>query len=117
LRLSRPPQQRCQSLAGIGPVALLAAEALRDNHDLPLARQAAPGEAGDALLDLRRQRRRAEEVEAQLDGARQFIDVLATRAGGADEVLFEFAVVDAQVRRNRQHNQSCAKEPANMPNS
>src|SRR5437764_5074078 len=56
LRLGGATQQRGESLARVLSVALLTAEALCNDYNLPLARQASASEAGGALLGLRQER-------------------------------------------------------------
>ena len=45
-------------------------------------------------------RRRTGRVEAQLDGGRDLVDVLAAGPGGADELLLELALGDLDIRRD-----------------
>src|SRR5215208_8439020 len=55
----------------------------------------------EAGLDLERQRRRL-DVEAELHGCRDLVDVLAAGSRRADEALLDLALVERQRRRDLQ---------------
>ena len=54
-----------------------------------------PAQALEPLADSGQQRGRMADVEAQLHGRRQLVDVLAAGAGRADEILFDLALVES----------------------
>src|SRR5437588_7478501 len=66
-----------EALLGVLAVALLGAVALGGDDQDAVAGQAPAGEAREALADRLRQARRAADVEAELDGRGELVDVLA----------------------------------------
>ena len=54
----------------------------------------------------------AVDVEAQLDRRRDLVDVLPAGASGADEALFEIALVDRQGGGHGNHGASVTGEPS-----
>src|SRR5262249_41032244 len=54
-------------------------------------------------------------VEAELDGARHFVDVLTARARGADEPLLDLPVVDREVVSDADHRRQCATAASAAP--
>ncbi len=92
-----------QAIERVGAVALLGAVALRGDDQHALAGQTAAGEALEPQAHVVGQRRRVANVEAQLHCAREFVDVLAARARGADEALVELALIDADPAVDANH--------------
>src|SRR5262249_43899223 len=84
-----------EALARVLPVAFLGAVALRGDHEHARLGEAAAGDAREPRPHVLAQARRAAHVEAKLDRARELVDVLSARAGGADEALLELILVDA----------------------
>ncbi len=93
----RPPgsllQQREQSRPRRLPVLRLRAMLPAVDQQDAAGRHASSPQRGQALLHVRRQRGPA-DVEPQLDGRGDLVDVLATRSGRPYELLLHFAVLD-----------------------
>src|SRR5262249_30069091 len=90
-------------------IALLGAMALRVDHEHALAREPSAGEAFEPRAHVVGKARRAAHVEAKLDGARKLVDVLPAGARGADEVLLELALGDADGRGDADHRRPAAR--------
>src|SRR5262249_22952470 len=89
------PDQVHETFARVLAIARLGAMAVGVDHEHALAREPAAGEAFEPRAHVVGKARRAAHVEAKLNRARKLVDVLPARAGGADEVLLEFALGDA----------------------
>jgi len=63
-------------------------------------RHPGPRERDQPFLHVDWQRRRP-DIEAQLNGCRDFVHVLTARSGGANEMLFNVAVVNRHGVRDR----------------
>src|SRR5262249_32940148 len=92
-----------ETFARVLAVARLGAMAVGVDHEHALAREPAAGEAFEPRAHVVGKARRAAHVEAQLNRARQLVDVLPARAGGASEVLLELALGDADRRGDADH--------------
>src|SRR3954451_528112 len=93
-RLGGAPDQVEEALLGVLAVALLGAVALGGDDQDAIAGQAAAGEALQALAHGLGQAGRAADVEAELDGGGELVDVLAAGARAADEALLQLALVE-----------------------
>src|SRR5690606_37323319 len=79
-RRQRGARDECdEPLAGVGAIALLAAEAARIDHENAVTGEASSGKPGKPMAHIFRQGRRRADIEAELDGARHLVDVLAAR--------------------------------------
>src|SRR5665213_1110476 len=74
-------------------IALLAAEALRRDHDNTVLRHPPPSPGFEAAPHALVQVWRCIDREAQLNRARHLVDVLAARAARPDELLLDLALV------------------------
>src|SRR5216684_2237731 len=111
--------QRDQTLERFLAVALLAALALRHQHQHAVARQPPAGQPFQALAHVMGQRGRMTHVEAQLHGRRRLVDVLTTWPGRAHEALLDLGRIDRQragnpdrrgpVDRRRHHSRPPAR--------
>src|SRR5690606_11572982 len=88
--------ERRQALARILAVALLGAEALRVDHQHAVVGQPPVAPRQQARTQRLWQRRRAGDVEPQLDGAGNLVDVLPAGAAGAHEALDDLRLRDRQ---------------------
>ena len=86
--------KRRETLAGVGAVALLRAEAPRLNDDIAFIRHTPPGDGFEPSLHRVRQRRRILRVKAQLHRRLYLVDILPAGPGSADECFGEFPVRD-----------------------
>src|SRR5262249_2365310 len=84
-----------ETFARVLAVARLGAMAVGVDHEHALAGEPAAGEAFEPRAHVVGKARRAAHVEAQLNRARELVDVLPARARGANEVLLELAFGDA----------------------
>src|SRR5262245_21452242 len=103
-RFGRPARQRRhrgaanqveEALARVFAIALLGAVALRVDYQHALAGQPPAGKASEPRAHVVGKARRAAHVEAQLYRARKLVDGLPPRARGADELLLELVLADA----------------------
>ena len=87
----------------VGAVSPLGAEApgLDDKH--PAIGEAPPGKLAQALLYLVVQRGAGRDVESQLDGRGDLVDVLPTRAGTANELKGDLVLADRNLTRDSDH--------------
>src|SRR5690606_31639933 len=96
------PDQLAQPLERLFAVPLLAAVSLRlDDHD-PVPGDAAVAARQEPLLVEPRQGRGA-DVEAQMDGARDLVDVLPAGALGADRPKLDLFLRNLHRARDPQH--------------
>src|SRR5438132_3603452 len=111
-RLGRParprrhrgaPDQVHETLARVLAVARLGAMAVGVDHEYAFAGEPAAGEALEPRAHVVGKARRAAHVEAKLNGARKLVDVLSAGARGANEVLLELALGDADRRGDADH--------------
>src|SRR5882724_6856374 len=96
-----------QAFARVLAIALLGAMALRADHQHALAREASAGKPLEPRAHVVGKARRAAHVEAKLHRARKLVDVLPARARGADEVLLELVLADADGRGDANHRRAC----------
>src|SRR5205823_219048 len=96
-----------QAFARVLAIALLGAMALRADHQHALAREASAGKPLEPRAHVVGKARRAAHVEAKLHRARKLVDVLPARARGADEVLLELVLADADGRGDADHRRAC----------
>src|SRR6185312_9122985 len=94
-RLGRATDEIDELLARLLAVALLGAVALGDDDEHALVGETPARQVLEPLTHGREQRGRMTDVETQLRRRRQLVDVLAAGAGRADEILFDFALVEA----------------------
>src|SRR5262245_5754199 len=92
-----------ETFARVLAVARLGAMAVGVDHEHALAREPAAGEAFEPRAYVVGKARRAAHVEAKLDRARKLVDVLPARARGANEMLLELALGDADRRGDADH--------------
>jgi hypothetical protein len=83
--------------------------ALRGNHQHALACQAPAGQPLEPGAHIVAKALRAAHVETKLHRARELVDILPTRARGADESLLELALVDADALVNPNQNHFFSK--------
>jgi len=81
-----------QSRPGVGSIGLLRPVRARGDDQHAVLRGAAAGECEEALPYVGWERARLADIEAQLDGGGNFVDVLATRAGSANKGHCEFGI-------------------------
>ena len=81
--------QLCPGLSSIGLLRTVLAG--RDDQHA-FSRRALAGQRTEALPYVLGKRRRLADIEAQLDGGGDFVDVLAARAGGANEADCKFGI-------------------------
>src|SRR3954447_14381312 len=93
-RLGGAADQVEEALLGVLAVALLGAVALGGDDQDAVAGQPAAGQLLEALAHGLGQARGAADVEAELDGGGELVDVLAAGAGAADEALFKLPLVE-----------------------
>jgi hypothetical protein len=74
----------------------------RDDEHAAVVVETLAGERTQARLDALVQGGRVQEIEAQLDGGGDLVDVLAAGPGGADEADLEVAVRDLDARNYEQ---------------
>ncbi|MCU1328921.1 MAG: hypothetical protein JWN34_4291 [Bryobacterales bacterium] len=77
---------------GFGSVAFLGAVLASRDDENAVLRDAIAGQCEEALPYVLWKRRRLTDVEAQLDGGGNLVDVLAARPGGANERLGQFGI-------------------------
>ena len=77
--------------------------ALRRDHEDALLREATAGETQQTRPHLLRQRGRARGVEAELHRGLDLVDVLSAGAGGAQEALLYFPLVEGNHVRDADH--------------
>ena len=88
----RAGDQFIQPRTGVGTIGFLRPmRAGRDDQDAIFG-DAIAGQGEEAPAYVIGKRARSGDIEAQLDSGGDFINVLATRAGGADESLCEFRI-------------------------
>ena len=83
--------------------------ALGADHQHALARQPSAGEALEPRAHVVGKALRAAHVEALFDRARELVDVLSARTRGADEVLLDLALADADRRSDADHRESITR--------
>lgn len=88
---------------GIGAVALARAKALRRDDDDAIACDPATPQLFQSMTDIFMQRGRRIDVEAELYRGCDFVDILAARATGTDEVLLELGLIECYRGRDAQH--------------
>ena len=89
------PDQVLETFEGILAVARLGAMAVGVDHEHALAGEPFASEAFEPRAHVLGKARRAAHVEAKLHGARKLVDVLPAGTGGANEVLLELVLGDA----------------------
>src|SRR3954452_3689576 len=112
-RLGLPPRRRRgfrgfaeqgdETVQRVLSIAVLRPETLRQDHQDALPGQTPACQLLGAHGDIVGQRGRAANVEAQLYGRGQLVDVLAARARGAHERLLDLSLVDADGRSDLDH--------------
>src|SRR5262245_43758169 len=111
-RLGRPPRNRRhrgaldqvhETFARVLAVARLGAMGVGVAREAAFAGDAAAGEAVEPRAHVVGKARRAAHIEAQLNRARKLVDVLPARARGANEMLLELALGDADRRGDADH--------------
>ncbi len=85
------------------PIALLRAEAPSSDDDHPRRRHPPPGGEAQSRADPFVKMGRACRIEAELNCARHFIDVLSAGAAGANEYLLDLVLGDGDVSRDGDH--------------
>src|SRR5262249_13159649 len=85
------------------PVAFLGAEATRRDHDHALIRHPPPGDPAQSRPHGFVEARRMPGIEAQLDGARDLVDILPARPAGADKALLALALRDGNAPGRKDH--------------
>ena len=100
-----------ETLARVLAVARLGAMTLGVDHQHAVARQPPAGEALEPGAHIVGKALRAAHVEAQLDRARELVDVLSARTRGTDEVLLELALADADRTGDADHRESITRRP------
>src|SRR5262245_12327413 len=83
----RSPHQLGKPVARVLPVLLLRPEALGADDQHAVLRQPPAGKPHQPRANAGRQARRTGDIEAQLDGGRNLVDVLPARSRGAYELL------------------------------
>ena len=83
-----------ESFMGIAAILLLGAMSARDEQYAAILVEALTGESSQAGFDTLMERLRSGEIEAQLHGGGDFVDILAAGAGSADEAQLEIGVRD-----------------------
>src|SRR6185369_13729225 len=101
--VQRGADQRGQAFARVGAILRLGAKTLGGDHQFTGGVDAGARKLDQARAHVRRQSRRSINIEPQLDGGRNFVDILAARTRCAHELLVEFAVRDGYVRRYLEH--------------
>ena len=82
---------------GIAAILLLGAMPTRDEQYAAILVEALTGESSQAGFDTLIERLCSGEIEAQLHGGGDFVDVLAAWAGRADEAQLEIGVRDLEL--------------------
>jgi hypothetical protein len=103
LRHGRFPNQVTKTLDGIAAIEFLAAEAVCGDDQHAFAADALAAQHAQAIEYRGMQRYRSRDVEAELHGGRDLVDVLATRAGSADEGKLDLALVERDAGGNDYH--------------
>ena len=88
----RAGNQFVQSCSGFGSIGLLGPVHAGSDDQHAVLRGATPGQCEEALPYGGRERARLADIETQLDGSGNFVDVLAARAGSANKGLCEFGI-------------------------
>src|SRR5262249_60539278 len=85
------------------------ARALGIDHQPAVAVDPPAGEALEPRAHVVGKALRAAHVEAQLDRARELVDVLSARTRGTDEVLLELALADADRTGDADHHRTITR--------
>src|SRR6266566_3233703 len=99
----------CRRRSRVLAVARLGAMAVGVDHEYAVAGEPAAGEAFEPRAHVVGKALGAAHVEAQLNGARKLVDVLSAGARGANEVLLELALGDADRRGDADHRRPAAR--------
>src|SRR5215475_13679134 len=108
----RSPHQLGKAVARVLPVLLLRPEALGADDKHAVLRQAPAGKAHQPRADGSRQARRTGDIEAQLDGGRNLVDVLPAGSRGAYELLAQLPLRDIDGARHAQAGASAVSSVA-----
>jgi hypothetical protein len=88
------PNEVSEALISIAPILFLRPMATRDEQDAAIFVETPTRKSSQSSLDALLKRTRSREIEAQLHGGGDFVDVLAAWAGRADEAQLEIGVGD-----------------------
>jgi hypothetical protein len=88
----RAGYQFVQSCSGLGSIGLLRPVHAGGDDQHAVLRGPTAGQCEEALSHVGWERARLADIEAQLDGSGDFVDVLAARAGSANKGHCEFGI-------------------------
>ena len=100
-RRRRLPDQHNESFQRILPIALLASILIGGNNNYAFPRHAPSRQHLQSAVDLRIKIARSESVETQLDGGRDFVDVLTAWSRGTNETLLKLIFRNGDMFRHK----------------